>query len=95
MANHDLTLDLHDLPLLIMPMHLMLDQRMTGQSVQAHGAARLLSKTGPAERSWEAVVNLLESGPHEVAAAATEAGCGQAAAQSSGQYRLEPVLADG
>lgn len=40
----------HDLPLLIMPMHPMLDQKMIGQSVQAHGAARLLSKTAPPER---------------------------------------------
>ncbi len=59
----------HDLPLLVMPMHPMLDQKMIGQSVQRQGAARVLPKTASPERIRNTVQNLLAPGRHRSAAA--------------------------
>lgn len=59
----------HDLPLVIMPMHPMLDQRMIGNSIAARGAAIVLPATAPQERIAKAVLHLLSPGPHTAAAA--------------------------
>lgn len=59
----------HDLPLLVMPMHPMLDQKMVGQSVVDAGAGRLLSKTAKPAAIAAAVDELLGEGPHRAAAA--------------------------
>ncbi len=59
----------HDLPLLVMPMHPMLDQKMISQSVERQGAARLLRKTASAEQIRDTVRPLLKPGPHRHAAA--------------------------
>ncbi len=82
----------HDLPLLVMPMHPMLDQKMIGQSVQEHGAARLLSKTASLEQIREAAGSLLESGPHTAAAIGSRLRAHSGAV--IGADRLAPVLAD-
>jgi low temperature requirement protein LtrA len=39
----------HDLPVAVMPMHRMLDQRMVGQSLERAGAGRLVSKRSSVE----------------------------------------------
>jgi UDP:flavonoid glycosyltransferase YjiC (YdhE family) len=58
----------HDLPLVIMPMHPMLDQKMIGNSVAARGAGIVLPATAPADRIAAAVQQLLGPGSHTTAA---------------------------
>jgi UDP:flavonoid glycosyltransferase YjiC (YdhE family) len=84
----------HDLPLVIMPMHPMLDQKMIGQSVQEHGAGRLLSKTATAEQIRNAARSLLEPGAHTSAAAAIGSRLRANSGAVIGADRLAPVLAD-
>ncbi|MDX6414819.1 MAG: hypothetical protein QOH23_2229 [Gaiellaceae bacterium] len=59
----------HDLPVLVMPMHPMLDQKMVGQSLVDAGAGRLLSKTAKPPAIAVAVTELMSNGPHRAAAA--------------------------
>jgi UDP:flavonoid glycosyltransferase YjiC (YdhE family) len=59
----------HGLPLVIMPMHPMLDQKMIGNSIAARGAAIVLSASAPEGRIAKAVMQLLSPGPHNEAAA--------------------------
>lgn len=59
----------HDLPLVIMPMQPMLDQKMIGNSVAARGAGIVLPATAQAGRIAAAVQQLLGPGPHTAAAA--------------------------
>jgi UDP:flavonoid glycosyltransferase YjiC (YdhE family) len=82
----------HDVPLVIMPMHPMLDQKMIGRSVQEHGAARLLNRTAAPEQIREAVRALLEPGPHHAAAAIGRRLRAHSGAVA-GADRLAPVLA--
>jgi UDP:flavonoid glycosyltransferase YjiC (YdhE family) len=58
----------HDLPLVIMPMHPMLDQPMVGRALEAKGAARVVGKTAPPERIRSAIEEMLRDGPHREAA---------------------------
>lgn len=60
----------HDLPLVIMPMHPMLDQPLVGRAVTNAGAAEVIAKkTSPAEVR-RVIERMLVSGPHRHAAAA-------------------------
>lgn len=59
----------HDLPLVVLPMHPMLDQTMNGRSVQQQGAAIVLRKTSSPKAIRAAVTALLAPGPHQDAAA--------------------------
>ncbi|MCW2782295.1 MAG: putative glycosyltransferase [Marmoricola sp.] len=59
----------HDLPLVVMPMHPMLDQPMVGQSVERAGAGRLVRKGAKAESLRPVIAELLADGPHRLAAA--------------------------
>jgi UDP:flavonoid glycosyltransferase YjiC (YdhE family) len=59
----------HDLPVLVMPMHPMLDQKMVGQSLVDAGAGRLLPKTAKPTVIAAVVEELLGEGPHRAAAA--------------------------
>jgi UDP:flavonoid glycosyltransferase YjiC (YdhE family) len=59
----------HDLPVLVMPMHPMLDQKMVGQSLVNAGAGRLVSKTSKPAVIAAAVGELMAEGPHRAAAA--------------------------
>ncbi len=59
----------HDLPMLVMPMHPMLDQKMVGQSLVTAGAGRLLSKSAKPGVIAAAVNELMSQGPHQAAAA--------------------------
>ena len=59
----------HELPVLVMPMHPMLDQKMVGRSLVDAGAGRLLSKTSKAAVIAAAVDELMTEGPHRAAAA--------------------------
>lgn len=59
----------HDLPLVVMPMHPMLDQPLVGRQVAAAGAARVVSKKARTEQLRPVVEELLAEGPHRTAAA--------------------------
>jgi UDP:flavonoid glycosyltransferase YjiC (YdhE family) len=59
----------HDVPLLVLPMHPMLDQPMVGRSVQAAGAGRMLRKKSAANVLRPVIEELLAAGPHRAAAA--------------------------
>ena len=59
----------HDLPLLIMPMHPMLDQPMVGKAVQRAGAGLRIDKGSGADKIRPLVERLLADGPHRASAA--------------------------
>jgi UDP:flavonoid glycosyltransferase YjiC (YdhE family) len=59
----------HELPLVVLPMHPMLDQPMVGKRVERAGAGRVLSKKAPTGQVREAVAQLMVDGPHRTAAA--------------------------
>ncbi len=63
----------HDRPLLVIPMHPLLDQPMIGKAVAAAGAGRTLPRSASAARIREAVLSLVADGPHRAAAAAAGA----------------------
>lgn len=63
----------HNVPLLVMPMHPMLDQKMVGTSVAAQAAGEVLPKDASPEQIRAAVERLLAPGPHRDAAARTGA----------------------
>ncbi len=83
----------HDLPLLVMPMHPMLDQKMIGQSVERQGAAKLLRKTASAEQIRDTVRQLLEPGPHRHAAALIGARLRKNSGAVAAADRLSTLLA--
>lgn len=59
----------HDLPLVVMPMHPMVDQPMVGRSVAQAGAGRVVPKKGKAAALRPVIEELLADGPHRAAAA--------------------------
>lgn len=59
----------HDLPLVVMPMHPMLDQPMVGKAVQAAGAGHLVAKKAKPADLATVIAELVADGPHRVAAA--------------------------
>ncbi len=59
----------HDLPMVVMPMHPLLDQPMVGKAVAAAGAGRVVAKKASVAEMREAVQHLLGTGPHRQAAA--------------------------
>jgi UDP:flavonoid glycosyltransferase YjiC (YdhE family) len=63
----------HGVPLLVLPMHRILDQPMIGKAVAAAGAGRVLPKTASAEEIRSAVRSLLQDPSYRRAAAAAGA----------------------
>lgn len=59
----------HDLPLVVLPMHPMLDQKLIGHSVADQGAAVLLTRKASPEQIRTAVQHVLESAATRQAAA--------------------------
>ncbi len=60
----------HDLPMVVMPMHPMLDQPMVGAAVERAGAGRAVAKdVAPDVLRRTVGPRLLEDGPHRAAAA--------------------------
>jgi UDP:flavonoid glycosyltransferase YjiC (YdhE family) len=59
----------HDLPLVVMPMHPLLDQPVVGRRIEAAGAGRMVKKRASAEKLRPVVEELLGDGPHRRAAA--------------------------
>ena len=58
----------HGLPLVIMPMHPMLDQPMVGRSVADAGAGEVVKKKASPEQLRPVIERLLRDGPHREAA---------------------------
>ena len=59
----------HDLPLLVVPMHPMVDQPLVGRTVAGAGAGRVVPKRARPERLRAVIEELLADGPHRDAAA--------------------------
>ena len=59
----------HDLPLVVVPMHPMLDQPIVGRQVEKAGAGRLLPKRSSVERLRDAIADLVADGTHRTVAA--------------------------
>lgn len=83
----------HDLPVLVMPMHPMLDQRMVGQSLVDAGAGRLLSKKAKPAQIAAAVAELVSEGPHRAAAARLGAALRTASGALAGADLVDSVIA--
>jgi UDP:flavonoid glycosyltransferase YjiC (YdhE family) len=81
----------HDLPVLVMPMHPMLDQKMVGQSLVDAGAGRLLRKRSEPAEIAAAVDGLLAQGPHRAAAARLGAAIRAASGAAAGADLVESV----
>lgn len=81
----------HDLPVLVMPMHPMLDQKMVGQSLVDAGAGRLLSKKAKPSAIAAAVTALLTDGPTRAAAARLGAAMRSVSGASAAADLLESV----
>lgn len=60
----------HDLPVVVLPLHPAVDEKMIGRSAERAGVARLLSKTAKPAQIRTAVEALLGDGPHRQACAA-------------------------
>jgi UDP:flavonoid glycosyltransferase YjiC (YdhE family) len=59
----------HDLPMLILPMHPLVDQPMVGTAVERAGAGRRMSKKASPAKLRPVIAELLGDGPHREAAA--------------------------
>ena len=59
----------HDLPLVVMPMHPLLDQPMVGAAVTTAGAGELVAKKAKPAQLRRVITRLLADGPHRRAAA--------------------------
>lgn len=59
----------HDLPLVVMPMHPLVDQPLVGKQVQAAGAGALVAKKASPGELRPVIERLLADGPHRGAAA--------------------------
>lgn len=81
----------HDIPVLVMPMHPMLDQKMVGQSLVDAGAGRLLSKKAKPSAIAAAVAELITDGPHRAAAARLGAAIRSTSGASAGADVVESV----
>jgi UDP:flavonoid glycosyltransferase YjiC (YdhE family) len=85
----------HDLPLVVMPMHPLLDQPMVGKSVEAAGAGRLVPKKIDAAALRPVVEALLADGPHRTAAARLGAEIRAMPGASNAADRIEALVRDG
>ena len=85
----------HDLPLVVMPMHPLLDQRMVGRSVQQAGAGRLVSKKATADELRPVFADLLADGPHRQAAARLGAAIRALPGAANAADRIELLLGRG
>jgi UDP:flavonoid glycosyltransferase YjiC (YdhE family) len=83
----------HDLPVLVLPMHPMLDQKMVGQSLVDAGAGRLVPKAAKPSVIAAAVGELIGDGPHRAAAARLGAAIRRSSGARAGAELIESVAA--
>lgn len=82
----------HDLPLVVMPMHPLVDQPLVGRSVERAGAGRVVPKKASADRLAPVVAALLADGPHRAAAARLGAEIRAMPGATNGADRIEGLL---
>jgi len=82
----------HGVPLLILPMHDLLDQPMIGRAVADAGVGRVLPKTAPAEEIRSAVRSLLQDPAYRTAAAAVGARLRTRDGATAGADEVEGLL---
>jgi UDP:flavonoid glycosyltransferase YjiC (YdhE family) len=85
----------HDLPMVLMPMHPMLDQPLVARSVEAAGAGRVVRKKATPDELRPVIASLLGDGPHRVAAARLGAEIRALPGASGAAVLLEGLVANG
>lgn len=85
----------HDLPVLVIPMFLLVDQPMVGKAVESAGAGRRLPKRASARAIRPAVEELLGAGAHRDAAAGLGAEIRAAAGAETAATRIAALLSEG
>lgn len=85
----------HDLPILLMPMHPMLDQPMVARSVERAGAGRVVGKRATADQLRPVIAALLADGPHRDAARRLGAEIRALPGAVGATDRIESLLASG
>lgn len=85
----------HDLPMVIMPMHPMLDQPMIGTVIQQAGAGRRVGKSDSPQKLRPVVAAMLIDGPHRAAAARLGAAVRAHPGASNAADRLEALIGTG
>jgi UDP:flavonoid glycosyltransferase YjiC (YdhE family) len=85
----------HDLPIAVMPIHPMLDQRMVGQSLERAGAGRVVSKKTSVDDLRRVIAGLLADGPHRAAAARLGTAIRAMPGATNGADRIEALLRNG
>jgi UDP:flavonoid glycosyltransferase YjiC (YdhE family) len=83
----------HDLPLVVMPMHPMLDQPTVGRQVEKAGAGRLVRKKATPESLRDVIAALVADGPHRIAAARLGAQIREGSGRTTAADLLESVVA--
>jgi UDP:flavonoid glycosyltransferase YjiC (YdhE family) len=85
----------HDLPVVVMPMHPLLDQPMVARSVEAAGAGRVVSKRATSDELAPVIADLLADGPHRASAARLGAEIRSMPGATNAADRIEELLRDG
>jgi UDP:flavonoid glycosyltransferase YjiC (YdhE family) len=85
----------HDIPLLMLPVHPLLDQPMVARTVSAAGAGRAMKKTASPAALRPVIAELLGSGPHRDAAARLGAQIRAARGATTAADRIEELVRKG
>jgi UDP:flavonoid glycosyltransferase YjiC (YdhE family) len=85
----------HDLPLLVLPMHPMVDQPMVGTAVETAGAGRRMSKKSSPKALRPVIEELLGDGPHRDAAARLGAEIRLQSGAANAADRIEALVGNG
>ncbi len=85
----------HDLPLLVLPSHPLLDQTMVGKAVEQAGAGRLMSAKASAEQLLPVIRELLGDGAHRAGAARLGTAIRNAQGAAVGADALEKLVSNG
>lgn len=85
----------HDLPMILMPMHKMLDQPMVAASIEATGAGQKVGKRISPDELAPIVARMLGDGPHRAAAARLGEMVRSMPGASKSAIQIEALLRDG
>jgi UDP:flavonoid glycosyltransferase YjiC (YdhE family) len=85
----------HDLPLLVLPMHPLVDQPMVGKAVEAAGAGRRLAKRSSPRALRPVIEELLGEGAHRSAAARLGAEIRALRGLATAADRIEALVGNG
>ena len=85
----------HDLPMLLLPLHPLLDQPLVARAVEEAGAGRVLRRSASTDQVRTALSALLEDGPHRAAAARLGASVRAARGTQTAASAVEELLSPG